>query len=123
MTVAGSDAGLAGGALVESDFEGVLLALAGLGKGDEVAVVAGEVGFAIVLVGEFGDGGVEFFLIGEEVVDEGFLWREAGHVVVEQEMGRVLFLSRKDAKSQRFLGVIVEVFFCELIWLGLRLLG
>lgn len=73
------DAGFAGGAFVEGDFEGVLFAFAGFGKGDEVAVVTSEVGFAVVLFGKVSDWSVELFLIGEEVVDERLFWSEGRH--------------------------------------------
>ena len=82
MTMASGDTGFAGCALIESDFEGVLFAGAGLRKRDQVAVVACELGLEVVLLCKVGDRSVEFLLIGEEIVDEGFLWREAGHGLV-----------------------------------------
>lgn len=68
---AGGDAGLATGAAVEGNLEGILLADAGLGEGHEAAVVVGEVGLALVMdLGKAGDGGLELFLLGEQLVGE-----------------------------------------------------
>ena len=84
--MAGGDAGFARGAFVEGDLEGVLFAFTGFGKGDEVAVVPGEVGFAVVLVGEVGDRGVELLLLGEKVVDESLFWSEGWHLSFYSEL-------------------------------------
>ena len=69
--MAGGNAGLATGAAVEGNLEGVLLADAGLGERDETAVVVREIGLALVMdLGKAGDGGLELFLLGEKLVDE-----------------------------------------------------
>lgn len=67
----GGNAGLATGAAVEGNLKGVLLAIAGFGQGDEAAVMIGEVGFALVVdIRKPRDGGLELFLLGQELVDE-----------------------------------------------------
>lgn len=69
--MAGGDAGLATGAAVERNFEGILFAAAGFGEGDEAAIVVGEVWLAALMgFGKPGDGSLELFLLGEELVDE-----------------------------------------------------
>ena len=72
--MAGSDAGFARGAFIEGNLKSILFTFTRLGKRDQVTVVTGEVGFAVVFVSEVGNRGVELLLIGEEVVDEGALW-------------------------------------------------
>lgn len=69
--VTGGDAGLAGGTSVQVDLEGVLLAGARCGKGNEIAIMGfeeGRPGIGVELI-ETVDGG-EPALIGEEDVDE-----------------------------------------------------
>jgi hypothetical protein len=69
--VAGRDAGLATGATVEGNLEGVLLTDAGLGQWDETAVMIGEIRLALVVnFGKTGDRGLELLLLGEKLVNE-----------------------------------------------------